>query len=114
MSQQKQGFFDYEIFDFRLVVMRLFGAGYIAKNNFSHSQKINILNYLYLKNQMDMSKPKRKFYNEIEAKESVQYMEEDLKKLEQIEEYNRIFVISNSLHCYSRIKIVGNLKNALD
>ena len=107
MSQQKPGFFDYAIFDFRQVATRLFGVTYTAKNNFSHDQKINILNYLYLKNQMEMSKPKSKFYKEIESKESLEMMEEDFRKLEQIEEYNRIFVIANSLHCYSRIKIVG-------
>lgn len=106
INEDKPSFIFTALRDTQVFIWKLFGKYYKKKNNFSFKQKQTILNYLFYKNLIDLSKTKVKSYENVELN-SMKYYENQINKLEEIKQHNRMFLISNSLSCYKRIGYLG-------
>ena len=107
--QQKKSFSDIIFGDINRFLDRFLGERYVAKNNFSHKQKNNIIAYLYFKNSLDLMKPKQKFYTETQLSDNMTKddIQNYLNNLKEIENYNRIFLITSFYECQKRVAQTG-------
>lgn len=107
---QKNSFINIIFRDLNNFLNHFLGDRYSPKNNFSHKQKVNILSYLYYKNYSDMNKPGQKFYHEKDFSEKMNLQETEsyLKNLDEIDYYNRIFLISTTYECQKRVGKTGS------
>ena len=105
----KKSFSDVIFGDINHFLDRFLGERYIPKNNFSHKQKNNILSYLYQKNFFDLRKPQQKFYKENELSETMtkEEIQNFLNNLKEIENYNRVFLITSICECQKRVAQTG-------
>lgn len=95
--------------DFHHFISRFLGEKYHPRNNFSQKQKNKILEYLYLKNAKELRRPKQKYYKETNfyPEMSKEQATEFLKHLDEIESYNRMFLISSYNECQKRVATTG-------
>eukprot|EP01017_Pseudomicrothorax_dubius_P032712 TRINITY_DN4308_c0_g1_i1.p1 TRINITY_DN4308_c0_g1~~TRINITY_DN4308_c0_g1_i1.p1 ORF type:complete len:269 (-),score=44.02 TRINITY_DN4308_c0_g1_i1:83-889(-) len=108
-------FFDVAIGDTLKFFVSIFGTSYTAKNDFSYPQKKNILNYLYVKNDADMSdynKENRFAVSEPQIKDiststDLEALYRRLRFLERVKHHNRIFLISEVGLTQDRIRMTG-------
>ena len=87
---------------------RVFGGSYVPQNDFSYTQKQQILGYLYEKNNLDMSKKSHFTYLNYESVATEDEIKKRLEHLEQMRQYNRMFMISDLCQAQNRIRLTGN------
>ena len=106
---EKRSFSDVIFRDINHFLDRFLGERYIPKNNFSHKQKNSILSYLYQKNFLELRKPQQKFYKETQLSETMtkEEIQNFLNNLKEVENYNRVFLITSICECQKRVAQTG-------